>query len=513
MEEERREEQEIEQKEIIGQEETPITEPDSFRVEAQEEILQESDPVIEVDQPQQAEEAYQSFTQGKDVILQDDQQKEAFSVQKKRPWKKKVAAFVGTAAAFGIIAGFCFLAVTHISKEYFSGNQTMIENTKTISNGDNSQTNFSAEPQVADASVIVQNVMPSIVSITSMVSESYHDFFGNTYNQESQGSGSGIIVGQNQNELLLVTNHHVIANAKTIKVTFIDNSVLTAQVKGKDTAADLAVLSVKRADLKEETAKAIKVAVLGDSDKVRVGENVLAIGNALGYGQSVTGGYISAKDRNVTVDGNTMTLLQTDAAINPGNSGGALINRNGEVIGINSVKYADSAVEGMGYAIPISKAAPIIHELMKKEQVKSGDEGYLGVIMGQDVTEEISSMYNMPVGAYVQDTAKNGAAAKAGIQKGDIITAVNGMETKTRDMVKEKVSGYAAGTQVTITVQRPSGTTYQKKEIPVTLEKQTEKQEKTTSGKTYQFDQNGNASDQEENTTSPFGYDFFGNEK
>ncbi len=319
-----------------------------------------------------------------------------------------------------------------------------------------------------DVSSVVANVMPSIVAIDTTLTSTV-EYWGQSYEQESSGSGSGIIIGENENELLLVTNNHVVeGDNATVKVTFSDESTAEATIKGADSNADLAVLAIKKKDLTDETKKNIKIATLGDSTKTKVGDMSIAIGNALGYGQSVTVGYISAKDRKVSMEDSTMTLLQTDAAINPGNSGGALINASGEVIGINSVKYASDDVEGMGYAIPISDAVPIINELMNREQLSVAQQGYLG-IKGSDITEQLSETYNMPEGIYVTEVTKGSPAEKGKIIAGDIITAINGRDVKTLEELQEVLTYTKAGTKVTITVRELKDGEYAEEERTVTL--------------------------------------------
>lgn len=319
-----------------------------------------------------------------------------------------------------------------------------------------------------DVSSVVSNVMPSIVAIDTTLTSTV-EYWGQSYEQESSGSGSGIIIGENENELLLVTNNHVVeGDNATVKVTFSDESTAEATIKGADSNADLAVLAIKKKDLTDETKKNIKIATLGDSTKTKVGDMSIAIGNALGYGQSVTVGYISAKDRKVSMEDSTMTLLQTDAAINPGNSGGALINASGEVIGINSVKYASDDVEGMGYAIPISDAVPIINELMNREQLSVAQQGYLG-IKGSDITEQLSENYNMPEGIYVTEVTKGSPAEKGKIVAGDVITAINGRDVKTLEELQEVLTYTKAGTKVTITVRELKDGEYAEEERTVTL--------------------------------------------
>ncbi|WP_343209748.1 S1C family serine protease [Anaerolentibacter hominis] len=314
---------------------------------------------------------------------------------------------------------------------------------------------------------VVENVLPSVVSISSQVTEVI-DFFGRQYTQEGSGSGSGIIAGQNDDELLIITNHHVIKGADKIIVTFVDGKSAEAIVKGSDSAADLAVLSLDTSNMEQETLDAIKVAALGDSDAVKVGEMSIVIGNALGYGQTTTVGYIGARDRQVQVDGRKMTLLQTGAAINPGNSGGPMLNIKGEVIGIASVKYADEQVEGMGYAIPISSAMPIIEDLMEREKLTDEERGYLG-ITGNTVEDNMIKYYHMPEGASVYSIVDGGPADKAGIKVGDIITKVNGIAVNSMEALKERVNGYKAGTTVTITIARGDEGEYKESDVQVVL--------------------------------------------
>lgn len=423
---------------------------------------------------------YQYWNQHQQQSTHEEPVYESQPIKSRRKIVKKAAFFMIIAILFGVISGAAFQGTSYLTRRYFfqdtkivtnKNQELMIGNMQIEKENEIGTTTITAGVTgYNDISEVVENVMPSIVSITSTVSQSYSDFFGNQYNEDAHGSGSGIIVGKSEEELLIVTNHHVITDSKAIKVTFINNDILDAKVKGTDQTADLAVVAVSLKDIKEETLDKIQIASLGDSTKVKVGELSIAIGNALGYGQSVTVGYISAKDREVNIEGRKMVLLQTDAAINPGNSGGALLNINGEVIGINSVKYASNQVEGMGYAIPISKATPIINELMNKVEIKEGEEGYLG-IMGRSLTSDFSSMYNIPVGAYVIEVLEGGASDKAGILPGDIITAINGLEATSMESVKEKVSSYPAGTKIQVTIYRRDGAEYKEQIIDVVLEK------------------------------------------
>ncbi len=319
------------------------------------------------------------------------------------------------------------------------------------------------EVNYTDVSAVVEAAMPAIVQINCTFNT--QSFFG-TY--KSTGAGSGIIIGQTDTELLIATNNHVVENALDVKVTFDDNSEAEAYVKGTDAYADLAVVAVSTSSLDKETINNIKVAVIGDSDSVKVGQMAIAIGNALGYGTSTTVGYISAKDREVDVDGKTMTLLQTDAAINPGNSGGALLNIRGEVIGINSVKYASSDVEGMGFAIPISRAVDILNELATRETLKDSEKGYLGVQMST-VTSDFANSYGWPTGVYVNAVVENSAAEKAGILVGDIITNINNVNVQTSTDLRNEITSYKAGTTVKITLQRLSRGRFKEVELDVTL--------------------------------------------
>ena len=314
-----------------------------------------------------------------------------------------------------------------------------------------------------DVSAVVENSMPAIVQINCTFNT--QSFFG-TY--QSSGAGSGIIIKQTDTELLIATNNHVVENATSIEVTFNDDSKASAYTKGTDAYADLAVVAVDLESLDDDTLAAIKVAALGDSTQVKVGQMAIAIGNALGYGTSTTVGYISATEREVDVDGKTMTLLQTDAAINPGNSGGALLNIKGEVIGINSVKYASSSVEGMGFAIPISRAIDILENLGNREVLKDSEKGYMGISM-KTVSSEFAEAYNWPTGIYVSEVFEDTPAEKAGILSGDIITAINGITVMTQTDLANEIAANKAGTTVTVTLQRLSRGRFKEITVEVTL--------------------------------------------
>ena len=326
---------------------------------------------------------------------------------------------------------------------------------------------------VTDVTEVVENVMPAVVSITNIYTETT-SFWGQRYSSEAQSSGSGIIVNENEEELLIVTNYHVVQDADTLKVQFINDMVADAQVKGADSNMDLAVIAVKLENLDAETKDAISLAKLGDSDSLKVGEPAIAIGNALGYGQSVTTGVISALDRQIEIseDGSTTgKLIQTDAAINPGNSGGALLNVKGEVIGINSNKIGGSAIEGMGYAIPISSAEPIIENLMlreTKDKVAEERKGYLG-ISGINVTSDVANMYGMPQGVYITQVYEGTAADEAGMFNGDIIISFEGSTVGSLEDLQGYLEYYEVGESVEVTVMRASGGNYQEVKLTVVL--------------------------------------------
>lgn len=391
----------------------------------------------------------------------------------------KLVKCVALALVFGLVAGGVMVGMQYAAAPLLGSNVgTNVTGQPTVSgevDKNITSTAVSNTYVAIDVSDIVDEVMPSIVAITNISETEYRSFWGSqTY--ESTSAGSGIIVGSDEEYLYIATNNHVIDGAKTLTVTFANEATVSAEVKGTDPSIDLAVVKVAFSNIESSTMDTIKVATFGDSDSLRVGEASIAIGNALGYGQSVTMGVISALDRVVTVSdatsstGYTAELIQTDAAINPGNSGGALLNARGEVIGINSVKYADTDVEGIGYAIPMSTAAPIIEELITKEKVDEKDSSYLG-IAGVDVTNEVASTYNMPAGVYVAQVLENTAAAQYGIIPGDIITKFDGKEITSMDSLTGTLQYYAAGTTVEVTVMRAHNGQYQEQVIEVVLGK------------------------------------------
>ena len=397
-------------------------------------------------------------------------QKDPRTSKPKKGYMKKVALVVGAAVLFGAVGGVTMQGTSYLTGKLLGKNtKSTVGTTKTVSNA---KLTTSTSTVTSDVSDIVENTLPSIVSITNMSVQEVQNFFGGTSQQESESAGSGIIISQNDSELLVVTNNHVVEGSDTLTVTFNDGNSVEAQIKGTDSARDLAVVAVPLDKISDDTMNAIKVATLGDSDSLKVGEPAIAIGNALGYGQSVTTGIVSATGR--TIDGFDGEYIQTDAAINPGNSGGALLNANGEVIGINSAKINSSAVEGMGFAIPISDASDVIQNLMNKEtrsKVSDEERGYLG-IKGYDVSEEGAQMYNMPTGVYVKEVMSGGGAEKAGLTKGSIITGFEGSSISGMSSLQEQLQYYKAGEEVTLTVQIPDKNgEYTEKDIKVTLGK------------------------------------------
>ena len=324
-----------------------------------------------------------------------------------------------------------------------------------------------AAVRTSDLSDVVEKVMPSLVAITTEGEESIVSWFGEQ-TRKTQDMGSGVIVDKDQRSLYIITNNHVIDGARKLVVAFEDGSTAKGEVKGTAAYTDLALVEIKLDSLTKKTLDRIKVARLGDSNGIKVGQMVMAIGNALGYGQSLTVGYVSAKDRVVNINDITMKLIQTDAAINPGNSGGALLNLNGEVVGINSAKFSDRAVEGMGYAIPMATVKPLINELKTKKNITDTERGYLGIYY-REIDDASHEAFNMPYGLYITDVADNGGAKKAGLIKGDIIVAVNDNETLKADAINSIILGKKKGEQVKVTFYRYENGEYVKKDVNVTL--------------------------------------------
>ena len=389
----------------------------------------------------------------------------------KKKFPKKAIAVAGFAVMFGVIGGLTFQGTNYITGKLLGTTSTK-EETKSTKTVANTQLTTSKTAVSSDVSDIVDATLPSIVSITNMSVQQVQDFFGGIRQQESKSAGSGIIISQNDTELLIVTNNHVVEGSETLTVTFVDETSVEALIKGTDSARDLAVVAVPLEKIPDETMDAIKLATLCDSDGIKVGEPAIAIGNALGYGQSVTMGIVSATER--TISGYDGTYIQTAAAINPGNSGGALLNINGEVIGINSAKINASEVEGMGFAIPISDTTDIIENLMNKEtrsKVSEAERGYLG-IKGYDVTEEGAQMYNMPTGVFIAEVIDGGGAKDAGLTKGMIITEFDGSSVDDMETLKGLLEYYKVGEEVSVKVQVPEKNgEYTEQEVTVKLGK------------------------------------------
>ena len=417
-------------------------------------------------------------------------------------FQKKAGATIALAVIFGLVAAVVFQAANFAADRFLNTGKSSVQ-IKTTDSVDLQETaldDSTADKVLSDSengtvAAVAQASMPSVVAITTVSVQEIPSFFGYSSHQyKSASTGSGIIVGDNDDELLIATNNHVVDGATTLSVCFIGDDVanaetetvnagdngdlnvedaVSAKIKGTDADNDLAVVAVKKSDIPEDTLNQIKIAQIGSSDDLAVGQQVVAIGNALGYGQSVTSGWISALNRTISTDDGTNStgLIQTDAAINPGNSGGALLNMKGELIGINSAKYADSAVEGMGYAIPISKAKPILEELMNREtreKVDSSKKGYLGVSLANLTTEAIE-MYNMPTGAFVRSVEDDSPAQEAGICKGDIIVKFDGQKVSDGDDLLDKLQYYKSGEKIEAVIARATNGEYEENTIELTL--------------------------------------------
>ena len=419
-------------------------------------------------------------------------------------FQKKVGTTVALAVIFGLVASVVFQALNFTADKYLKTKTgtTQIGTTESVFLQEASSQESESDQTAADTAsgngtvvAVAQASMPSVVAITTVSVQEIPSFFGYGSRQyKSAASGSGIIVGDNDDELLIATNNHVVEGATTLSVCFIGDDVanaetetvnagdsgdlnledaVSAKIKGTDADNDLAVVAVRKSDIPEDTLNQIKIAQIGSSDDLVVGQQVVAIGNALGYGQSVTSGWVSALNRTIsTEDGTNSTgLIQTDAAINPGNSGGALLNMKGELIGINSAKYADSSVEGMGYAIPISKAKPILEDLMNREtreKVDTSEKGYLGVVLSNLTTEAIQ-MYNIPSGAFVRGVDQDSPAENGGICKGDIIVKFDGQKVSDGDDLLDKLQYYKSGETIEAVVARADNGEYKESLVEVTL--------------------------------------------
>lgn len=417
-------------------------------------------------------------------------------------FQKKAGATIALAVIFGLVAAVVFQAANFAADRFLNTGKSsvQIKTTDSVDLQETASDDSTADKVLSDSengtvAAVAQASMPSVVAITTVSVQEIPSFFGYSSHQyKSASTGSGIIVGDNDDELLIATNNHVVDGATTLSVCFIGDDVanaetetvnagdngdlnvedaVSAKIKGTDADNDLAVVAVKKSDIPEDTLNQIKIAQIGSSDDLAVGQQVVAIGNALGYGQSVTSGWISALNRTISTDDGTNStgLIQTDAAINPGNSGGALLNMKGELIGINSAKYADSAVEGMGYAIPISKAKPILEELMNREtreKVDSSKKGYLGVSLANLTTEAIE-MYNMPTGAFVRSVEDDSPAQEAGICKGDIIVKFDGQKVSDGDDLLDKLQYYKSGEKIETVIARATNGEYEENTIELTL--------------------------------------------
>ena len=419
-------------------------------------------------------------------------------------FQKKAETTVALAVIFGLVAAVVFQAANFTADRFLNtGSSTAqigttqgvnLQEAVSDSGSTDEQTIADTASENGAVAAVAQASMPSVVAITTVSVQEIPSFFGYGSRQyKSAASGSGIIVGDNDDELLIATNNHVVEGATTLSVCFIGDDVtnaetetvnagdngdlnvedaVSAKIKGTDADNDLAVVAVKKADIPEDTLSQIKIAQIGSSDDLVVGQQVVAIGNALGYGQSVTSGWVSALNRTIsTDDGDSTGLIQTDAAINPGNSGGALLNMKGELIGINSAKYADSSVEGMGYAIPISKAKPILEDLMNREtreKVDSSEKGYLGVVLANLTTEAIQ-MYNMPTGAFVRGVEQNSPAQESGLCKGDIIVKFDGQKVSDGDDLMDKLQYYKSGEKIEAVIARANNGVYEESTIELTL--------------------------------------------
>ena len=417
-------------------------------------------------------------------------------------FQKKAGATIALAVIFGLVAAVVFQAANFAADRFLNigKSSVQIKTTDSVDLQETASDDSTADKVLSDSengtvAAVAQASMPSVVAITTVSVQEIPSFFGYSSHQyKSASTGSGIIVGDNDDELLIATNNHVVDGATTLSVCFIGDDVanaetetvnagdngdlnvedaVSAKIKGTDADNDLAVVAVKKSDIPEDTLNQIKIAQIGSSDDLAVGQQVVAIGNALGYGQSVTSGWISALNRTISTDDgmNSTGLIQTDAAINPGNSGGALLNMKGELIGINSAKYADSAVEGMGYAIPISKAKPILEELMNREtreKVDSNKKGYLGVSLANLTTEAIE-MYNMPTGAFVRNVENDSPAQEAGICKGDIIVKFDGQKVSDGDDLLDKLQYYKSGEKIEAVIARATNGEYEENTVELTL--------------------------------------------
>ena len=452
------------------------------------------------DSGQQPRYEHYQFHEEQDIVLKPSGPSEHRRNQ--NSFQKKAGTTIALAVIFGLVAAVVFQAANFAADRFLNTGKSsvQIKTTDSVDLQETASDDSTADKVLSDSengtvAAVAQASMPSVVAITTVSVQEIPSFFGYSSRQyKSASTGSGIIVGDNDDELLIATNNHVVDGATTLSVCFIGDDVanaetetvnagdngdlnvedaVSAKIKGTDADNDLAVVAVKKSDIPEDTLNQIKIAQIGSSDDLAVGQQVVAIGNALGYGQSVTSGWISALNRTISTDDGTNStgLIQTDAAINPGNSGGALLNMKGELIGINSAKYADSAVEGMGYAIPISKAKPILEELMNREtreKVDSSKKGYLGVSLANLTTEAIE-MYNMPTGAFVRNVEDDSPAQEAGICKGDIIVKFDGQKVSDGDDLLDKLQYYKSGEKIEAVIARATNGEYEENTVELNL--------------------------------------------
>lgn len=445
--------------------------------QSEDEVIQEQADLQKQEETAEMSEAeaIEAETDAKEVKAESGEGSETKTGTEKKKkemtLQKKWGMVVAMALVFGLIAGGTMYGVNAAANRLYSQNHISQTDTTEASTSESS----SGVAQVAD------NAMPSVVTISTMSVEEMRSFFGGTQQYEVEGAGTGVIIGENDTELLIATNNHVVEGASSLSVGFIDESTVSAEIKGTDAENDLAVISVKLSDISTDTMNQIKIASIGDSDELQLGELVVAIGNALGYGQSVTSGYVSALNRDLSLtdeSGNTINstgLIQTDAAINPGNSGGALLNMNGELIGINEAKSGTTSsgttVDNIGFAIPINKAQESLQNLMNqetREKVSEDQASYIG-IQGASVSSDEQEKFSIPAGVVVASVVEDGPAAQAGIQEGDIITELDGRSVSSIEGLQDTLQYYAAGETVDIVVQRADNGSYQEQTLSITL--------------------------------------------
>lgn len=426
---------------------------------------------------------------------------------------KKMARCTAYALTFGLVGGALFQGSSYVTGNLLGTSTSTSNKVATTTIAATTTAASSDITTVTDVSTVVSEVLPSIVAITNLSQEQVQTWFGQTQTYESESAGSGIIIKQDDDYLYIVTNNHVVEGSENLTVQFNNETTASAEIQGTDSDNDLAVIKIAIKDIDEDTLSAIKVATLGDSDSMAVGESAIAIGNALGYGQSVTTGVISALERGVTFQdettGSTSTnyLIQTDAAINPGNSGGALINMKGEVIGINSSKYSDTSVEGMGFAIPANTASDIIEQLIENGTVTNSGKAYLGIV-GVDVTDEVASSYKMPTGVYITQVQDDSAASSAGLNQGVIITGIDDTTVASMSELKAEIDKHEPGDKVTLTIQSTQNSEYVESTVEVTLGEYTE--DTTTTSNSGSQSQDGSTTipggeSQDGQSVNPFG--------